>query len=81
MSSGSTWRLPTPGYPEPRRRRRRWPWIVLAIVLVLLALLVVLDRVAVAYAENQAADQMKSQESISGISVTSLAAPVHKKVR
>jgi hypothetical protein len=30
-------------------------------VLVLLVLLVVLDRVAVAYAENQAADQMKSQ--------------------
>jgi hypothetical protein len=50
-------------------------------VLVLLALLVVLDRVAVAYAENQAADQMKSQESISGISVTSLGAPVHEKVR
>jgi LmeA-like phospholipid-binding len=61
MSSGSTLRLPTPGFPEPRRRRRRWPWILLAIVLVLLALLVVLDRVAVAYAENQAADQMKSQ--------------------
>jgi CHASE2 domain-containing sensor protein len=61
MSSGSTLRLPTPGFPEPQRRRRRWPWILLAIVLVLLALLVVLDRVAVAYAENQAADQMKSQ--------------------
>ena len=61
MSSGSTLRLPTPGFPEPRRRRRRWPWIVLAVVLVLIVLFVVLDRVAVAYAENQAADQMKSQ--------------------
>src|SRR6266536_239600 len=61
MSSGSTLRLPTPGFPEPQRRRRRWPWIVLASVLVLLVLLVVLDRVAVAYAENQAAKQMQSQ--------------------
>jgi hypothetical protein len=61
MSSGSTLRLPTPGFPEPRRRRRRWPWIVLAVVLVLIVLFFVLDRVAVAYAENQAADQMKSQ--------------------
>jgi hypothetical protein len=61
MSRGSTLRLPTQGYPEPRRRRRRWPWIVLTVVLVLLVLLVALDRVAVAYAESQAADQMKSQ--------------------
>lgn len=61
MSSGSTLRLPTPGYPGHQRRRRRWPWIVLAVVLVLLVLFVVLDKVAVAYAENQAADQMKSQ--------------------
>jgi hypothetical protein len=61
MSNGSTVRLPTPGAPERQRRRRRWPWIVLAIVLVLLVLLVVLDRVAVAYADNQAAQQMKSQ--------------------
>lgn len=35
--------------------------ILLASVLVLLVLLVVLDRVAVAYADNQAAQQMKSQ--------------------
>ena len=58
MSNGSTVRLPTPGRPQ---RRRKWPWIVLASVLVLLVLLVVLDRVAVAYADNQAAEQMKSQ--------------------
>jgi DUF2993 family protein len=62
MSDGSTLRLPTPGAPGlPRRRRRRWPWVVLGIVLVLVALFVVLDRVAVAYAENQAAQQMKTQ--------------------
>ena len=62
MSDGSTLRMPTPGAPElPRRRRRKWPWVVLGIVLVLVALFVVLDRVAVAYAENQAAQQMQSQ--------------------
>jgi hypothetical protein len=60
MSNGSTLRLPTPGTPE-RTRRRRWPWVLLGIVIVLLVLLVVLDRVAVAYAENQAAQQMQSQ--------------------
>lgn len=61
MSDGSTVRMPIPGYPEPRRRRRRWPWILLAIVVVLVVLFVVVDRVAVAYAENQAAQQMQSQ--------------------
>jgi LmeA-like phospholipid-binding len=62
MSDGSTLRMPAPGAPGlPRRRRRRWPWVVLGIVLVLVALFVVLDRVAVAYAENQAAQQMQSQ--------------------
>ena len=58
MSSGATVQLPIPERP---RHRRRWPWIVLASVLVLLVLLVVLDRVAVANAENQAAQQMQSQ--------------------
>jgi hypothetical protein len=62
MSDGSTLRMPTPGAPAaPRRQRRKWPWVVLGIVLVLVALFVVLDRVAVAYAENQAAQQMQSQ--------------------
>lgn len=58
MTSGATVQLPIPERP---RRRRRWPWIVLATLLVLLVLFVVLDRVAVAYAENQAAKQMQSQ--------------------
>jgi LmeA-like phospholipid-binding len=61
MSDGSTLRMPIPGYPKARRRRRRWPWVLLAIVVVLVVLFVVLDRVAVAYAENQAAQQMQSQ--------------------
>jgi LmeA-like phospholipid-binding len=62
MSDGSTLRMPTPGAPAaPRRQRRKWPWVVLGIVLVLAVLFVVLDRVAVAYAENQAAKQMQSQ--------------------
>ena len=58
MSSGATVQLPIPKRP---RHRRRWPWIVLASVLVLVVLFVVLDRVAVAYAENQAAQRMQSQ--------------------
>jgi hypothetical protein len=36
-------------------------WIVLGSLLALVVLLIVLDRVAVAYADNQAAQQMKSQ--------------------
>jgi hypothetical protein len=62
MSDGSTLRMPAPGAPElPRRRRHRWPWVVLGIVLVLVVLFVVADRVAVAYAENRAAQKMQSQ--------------------
>lgn len=61
MGNGSTLRLPTPGAPSGERRRPRWPWIVLASVLALLVLLVVLDRVAVAYADNRTAQQIKSQ--------------------
>ncbi len=59
MNNGSTLRLPTP--TDTRRRPRRRLWIVLGSLLTLLVLLVVLDRVAVAYADNQAAQQMKSQ--------------------
>lgn len=62
MSDGSTLRMPAPGVPQlPRRRRRRWPWVVLGIVIVLAVLFVVADRVAVAYAQNRAAQQMQSQ--------------------
>jgi hypothetical protein len=62
MSDGSTVRLPIPPTTGRSRRggRRVW-WIVLASLLALVVLLIVLDRVAVAYADNQAAQQMKSQ--------------------
>ena len=62
-----TWNAPTqswdtPAAPPPRRHRglRNTIVVVLALI-VLLVLFVVLDRVAVAYAENQAAQQMQSQ--------------------
>lgn len=62
MSNGSTVWLPTPpSAGRPQRRGRRVWWIVLASLLTLLVLLVVLDRAAVAYADNRAAQQMKSQ--------------------
>ena len=47
--------------PMRTRRRRRGPFVFLAAIIVLLVLLVVADRVAVAYAENQAATQIKNQ--------------------
>jgi DUF2993 family protein len=59
MNNGSTLRLPMPT-ARPRRGHKRL-WIVLGSLLALVLLLVVLDRVAVAYANNQAAQQMKSQ--------------------
>jgi hypothetical protein len=61
MNNGSTLRLPIPPTAGPPRRGRRRLWIVLGSLLVLLVLLVALDRVAVAYADSQAAQQMKSQ--------------------
>lgn len=66
MSNDPTLSLPSPGVPQgafpPRpRRRHRGLWITLGSVITLLVLLVVLDRVAVAYANNQAANQIQSQ--------------------
>ncbi len=66
MSNDPTLSLPSPGVPHgafpPRlRRRHRGLWITLGSVITLLVLLVVLDRVAVAYANNQAANQIQSQ--------------------
>ena len=49
-----------------RRRRRKGPWIALITVIVLLVLLVVSDRVANAYAENQMASQVQSSLDLSG---------------
>jgi hypothetical protein len=47
--------------PAPRRRRRRWPIILLVIVVGLAALFVIVDRVAVRYADNQFATQIQKQ--------------------
>jgi hypothetical protein len=45
----------------PRRRRRRWPVILLVIVVGLAGLFVIVDRVAVRYADNQFATQIQKQ--------------------
>jgi hypothetical protein len=47
--------------PAPRRRRRRWPIILLVIVVGLAGLFVIVDRVAVRYADNQFATQIQKQ--------------------
>lgn len=55
-----------PGPPAPRaRRRRRWPLISAITLIVLVGLAIGGDRVAVAIAENQMADQIQQ----SGLSV------------
>ncbi len=56
------------GYQGPparyrRRRRRRWPFVSLIVILLIL---VVGDRVANAYTENQMASQVKSSLDLSG---------------
>ena len=66
MTNDPTLSLPSPEVPQgssPRRprRRHRGLWITLGSLITLLVLLVVLDRVAVAYANNQAAQQIQSQ--------------------
>jgi hypothetical protein len=54
------------GEPEDRysrtpRRRRRWPLILIIVLVVLAALLVVADRVAVHFADNEFATQIQKQ--------------------
>ena len=75
MSADPTRPLPewwqTQGTPEPptfvvKRRRRKGPLIALITVIALLVLLVVSDRVANAYAENQMASQVQSSLGLSG---------------
>lgn len=66
MANDPTLSLPSPEVPEspsPQRprRRRRGLWITLGSLITLLVVLVVLDRVALAYANNQAAQQIQSQ--------------------
>jgi ABC-type lipoprotein release transport system permease subunit len=52
---------PGTGRPRRTRRRRRGPMVFLVVLVVLLGLLVVADRVAVAYADNQFATQIQKQ--------------------
>jgi DUF2993 family protein len=75
MSADPTRPLPewwqTQGTPEPptfviKKRRRKGPLIALITVIALLVLLVVSDRVANAYAENQMASQVQSSLGLSG---------------
>jgi hypothetical protein len=66
MTNDPTLNLPSAEVPQgssPRRprRRHRGLWITLGSLITLLVLLVVLDRVAVAYANNRAAQQIQSQ--------------------
>jgi hypothetical protein len=66
MTNDPTLSLPSPDVPpgaspQRPRRRHRGLWITLGSLLTLLVLLVVLDRVALAYANNQAAQQIQSQ--------------------
>ncbi len=49
--------------PRARRRRRRWPLITLVVIILVL---VVGDRVANAYTENQMASQIQSSLALSG---------------
>jgi LmeA-like phospholipid-binding len=75
MSADPTRPLPewwqTQGTPEPptfvvKKRRRKGPLIALITVIALLVLLVVSDRVANAYTENQMASQIQSSLGLSG---------------
>jgi DUF2993 family protein len=66
MTNDPTLSLPSPeapqgASPQRPRRRHRGLWITLGSLITLLVLLVVLDRVALAYANNQAAQQIQSQ--------------------
>jgi hypothetical protein len=45
----------------PRRRRRRWPVILLVTLVALAVLFVIVDRVAVRFADNQFASQIQKQ--------------------
>jgi hypothetical protein len=55
------WQNPPTGMQaRPRRRRRRWPFVTLFVVIVLVIVAGVGDRVACAYAENDMANQFKS---------------------
>ncbi len=52
---------PEDRYQRAPRRRRRWPLVLLIVLVVLAGLLVVADRVAVRYADNEFATQIQKQ--------------------
>jgi LmeA-like phospholipid-binding len=63
------WQTQGRGQPEfvvRKRRRRKGPFIALITLIVIVVLLVVSDRVANAYAENQMASQFQSSLGLSG---------------
>jgi hypothetical protein len=52
-------------YPSGVRGRRRWPWVLLAILVVFGGIFVVIDRIALAVVENQAASSLQSSQNLS----------------
>jgi hypothetical protein len=58
---GGLFSEPEDRYSRTPRRRRRWPLILIIVLVVLAALLVVADRVAVHFADNEFATQIQKQ--------------------
>jgi hypothetical protein len=58
---GGFFNEPEDRYSRTPRRRRRWPLILIMVLVVLAALLVIADRVAVHFADNEFATQIQKQ--------------------
>lgn len=53
-------------YSAPRSRRRRWPVVLVVLLALLAGILVVVDRVAVAVAQDEVATKLAGQRPFSG---------------